>query len=406
VPAPAGVLVLILLGLLIYDFVRGPQGIEGTDDGRRKGPGLQYEVADRDPVLNFIESRDNYRFGLVLPREKDPLNPDEHKRLTYRENGSTNNTCVQIDGQPSLFGKPRGQRASAPRLDKENLFWSTSWMYPEKVLVTQQIQIVPGAQSGKLDTCLVHYIVKNTDRITHTVGLRVMFDTYIGSNDGVPFMLSNRKGLINTPLLLEEKDVPDYLQALERSDPSNPGTVAYMGLKGLEIPKITLEPIHRMILRKFPGSETRWDADIPGDEMGKPIDDSCVLLFWDYRVMTPDETRHMAFSYGLNAFSSPEGSSNLLLTAGGSFTPGNEFTVTAYITKPAEGDKVKLEDLPEGLHLVDGQQQEQVIDAKSDYTQVSWRIHSDKAGAYDVRAASSRGARALLKVRITSSLFR
>jgi hypothetical protein len=407
--APAVLLLLILFGLMIYDFVRPAPTLEGDSDDGKRGPGLRYDdVVDRDPVLNFLDNPNSYRFGLVLPKVPDPGNPDQHKRLTYKEDGATNNTCLRIDGQDSLYGQPRGRRAASPKRNNDRLYWSTSWEYPtEKVFVTQEVQIVPGAQSGKLDTCLVHYTVQNKDRVSHKVGLRVMFDTYIGANDGVPFVLANRPGLVTVPQLFPEKEVPDYIQALERPDMSNPGTVAYMGLKGVQIPGITLEPIEKLVIRRFSNSNERWEEEIPEDEKGKPIDDTCVRLFWAYRTMNPGETRHMAFSYGLNAVSAPEGTGNLLLTAGGSFVVGNEFTVHAYIKKPAEGEKVKLVDLPAGLTLAAGQEAEQTVQAKGDYTQVSWRVHSDQVGDYKVQAISTGGARALLKVPIRArSLFR
>jgi hypothetical protein len=394
--APAVLLVIVLLGLMVYDFFRKPQTVEGA-------PELQYDVVDRDPLLNF-SSGDNYRFGLVLLKEKDPANPDQHKRLTYRENGATNNTCLKIDGQESLYGVSRGRRGALSKLDRTRHSWTTQWYYPEeKILVTQGIQIVPGAQSGKLDTCLVRYTIENKDSLDHKVGLRVMFDTYIGGNDGVPFMLSNRKGVITTPQVLEEKEVPDYIQALERPDPANPGTVAYMGLVGVQVPNVTLEPIHKLILRKFPGSETRWDETIPDEEKNVTISDSCILLFWDYRTMNPGEKRSMAFTYGLNAITAPEGGGNLSLTAGGSFVVGGNFTISAIVKAPIEGEKVTLGEVPAGLTLATGQEHEQTVQAKGDYTQVSWRVHSDKVGDYLLKVSSSRGSRIGLKVNISKS---
>jgi hypothetical protein len=401
---PAIMLVLALLGLMAYDFfAKEPEESQGG------GLGLQYKVQDPDPVVNFVINPEKLRFGLVLTKETDPGNRDEHKRLTYRPDGSTNNTCIKIEGYENLYGfKGIGRQLGLPK--QNNLYWATSWLYPEnigKVLVKQEVQMVPGAQSGKIDTCLIHYTVENQDRVPHHVGLRVMIDTYIGANDGVPFTLSNRSGLVNTPQELAEKDVPDYIQALEHPDPGKPGTVAYMGLRGLEIPNVQLEPISKVIIRKFPSSESRWEEEIPADEKGKVIDDSCVLLFWKYREMQLGETRHMAFSYGLNAISTPDGAGNLSLTAGGSFVTGKDFTITAYVKKPEEGEKVTLADLPPGLNLASGTEATQTVAAKGDYTQVSWRVHSEKAGEYLVNVFSSRGSRVGRKVNITNgSLFR
>ena len=53
--------------------------------------------------------------------------------------------------------------------------------------VTQTVEIIPSSQSNLLDTCLVHYRMKNEDTQSHHAGLRFLLDTYIGDNDGVPF---------------------------------------------------------------------------------------------------------------------------------------------------------------------------------------------------------------------------
>ena len=68
--------------------------------------------------------------------------------------------------------------------------------------------------------------------------------------------------------------------------------------------------------------------------------------------------RDMAFTYGLNAISSPEGTGGLALTVGGSFVVGNTFTATAYVKDPQPDQKVRLI-LPEGLSFVAGQEEEQ-----------------------------------------------
>jgi hypothetical protein len=406
--APAVLLVAVLVGLVALDFFRPAQRSVGIP--HRAGPGLDYEVADKElylePVHNNLPGRSTtYRFGLVLPRESDPQNPKEHKRLTYQVNGATNNTCVIIDGNDSLYGQPPGHNETPPVENRDRHYWATSWRFPDNVLVTQEVQIVPGAVSDKLDTCLVQYTVQNRSNQDHQVGLRVMFDTYIGSNDGVPFVIPGQTGLVTTPRVFQDREIPDYIEALERPDPRDPGTVAHLGLAGIHVPGITFEPIDRVVIRSFPGWNFRWDEPMTKEEQLKPIEDSCVFLYWAERTMRPGDTRHMAFSYGLNAISAPDEGGNLALTAGGSFVVDHDFTVTAYVKNPRPGEKVKLS-VPEGLTLLDGQSAEQQVKGGGRYTQVSWRLHSTQEGEFTL-SATSRGARVAHKVRITrGSLFR
>jgi hypothetical protein len=395
----------------------GGSGGGGKASGK-SGTGLSYELSDPELRLSFLPNANgNYRFGLILRKETDPANPDQHKRLTFQENGASNNTCVKIDGYETLYGKKGlGRMGSKEVKNEDRHYWRTTWDYPDKgILVTQEVQIVPGAQSGLLDTCLVLYTVKNRGSEPRKVGLRVMFDTFIGTNDGVPFVVPGHKGLVTTPQDFSEKEIPDYVQALEKPDLKNPGTVAHLGLKGFQIPGVSFEPIKRMVIRPWPGSEALWEPELDPKEKSAPIKDSCILLYWDYRTLPPKEEWHMAFSYGLNAISTPEGGGGaggaaaggtLALTAGGSFVVGNDFTVTALVKEPKPGQKVKL-DLPAGLELLENEKAEQEVVAKGDYTQVSWRVRSKKVGTYTLTATSPTGARASSKIKITDvSLFR
>src|SRR5207248_23118 len=95
--------------------------------------------------------------------------------------------------------------------------------------------------SENLENALIYYTIENTGNKRPEVGLRVLVDTYIGSNDSVPFTIPGRKGFMETLAILPAKDVPDFIEAIE--DPTNlenQGTVARFGLnlKGLELPAI------------------------------------------------------------------------------------------------------------------------------------------------------------------------
>ncbi len=74
---------------------------------------------------------------------------------------------------------------------------------------------------------MIRYDLVNEDTEMHRVGLRFLLDTYIGNNDGVPFIVPGSEKLCNTQQSFPtKKTVPDYIEALENDDPLNPGTVA------------------------------------------------------------------------------------------------------------------------------------------------------------------------------------
>jgi hypothetical protein len=445
---PAVLLALVLGGLLGLDIAqrvsRGPgEPVEFSEDTTSFLPLSKAEDPDARLAVEFTDQSPTapMRFGIQMTREQDPENPDKRKRLTYQERGDSNNTCLLVDGQDSLFGEGRGAWVRLPAdLSDEKLLrallgprsadWLREnkrrplnkvllsagrrgrlsvWQLPEHVRVYQSVELVVGEQTLLIDTVLVHYTMENRSTAPHRAGLRVMLDTFIGGNDGVPFTIPGQPGLLDTMKDFTGTEIPDYIQALERPDPHDPGTVAHMGLKGFQIPGAQLDPIDKLRICHWPGSFARWEwepkpiADVA--ENGKK--DSAVALYWNERELQPGERRDMAFTYGLNriAKSGPAGS-RLGLTAGGRFRPGGEFTLTAYIKNPEDGQRVKLEDLPDGLRLLEGQDPEQVVRKGGEYSQVSWRIRAEKVGGFQVEATSG-AARATYTVRIReANLFR
>ncbi len=442
---PALLLCLVLAGVVIWDAAtKGVVGGPVQDDIAFSDEGdiLPISAAkDQEPRLELEFTERRMRFGIQMTKEQDPNNPGKRKRLTYEERGESNNTCIRLDGLDCLFGQSPGEWLRLPKdltdepvlrslLDSCDPKWRAShvrremikvplasgrkgflsvWQYREGIRVYQQVEMVVGEQTRLIDTVLVRYVLENRSEAAHTVGLRVMLDTFIGANDGVPFTIPGQKGLLTTKQDFAEKDVPDYIQALERGDLDDPGTVAHMGLKGFHLGGVTLDPIEKLRICRWPGSEARWEWEpksIDDQTDGGRDKDSCVALYWMPRPLNPGERRDMAFTYGLNRISATGSGSRLGLTAGGSFRVGGEFTLTAYVKNPQAGQKVKLEPLPDGLQLVEGQDTEQVVTEGGEYGQVSWRIRSSRVGEYPLEVTLG-GAHAGYTVRIReSSLFR
>jgi hypothetical protein len=398
---PVAVLFGLLVALLLVDcFRRDPlQAAVGADLLDAPYSNLQ----DSEPRLG-IEFNGERRFGIVVRNERDPNDPDRFKRLTYEQNGNTNNTCVKIDDNDGyLFGQVRGQGKwvqKEVRRKFDRVGWDSVFLFGrEGIEVTQSVDLVPGEQTRLLDTVMVRYRVQNKSGDEHKVGLRLMLDTYIGANDGVPFAVPGSEGrpdrLVSSLATFEQRDIPDYVQALERGDLQDPGTVAQLGLK---LPEY--EPLDRLIICRWPGNkDMRWDIDnLMGMRQGDDKPDSCVVLYWPYRTMAPGEVRRMAFTYGLGSVGAGGGNGTLALTTGGSTRPGREFTVTAYVKEPKDGQVVRLI-LPDGFSFASGHEAEKRVEAGGNLAHVSWRVRSaSRAGQYVIEATSG-AERAALKFR-------
>jgi hypothetical protein len=401
---PAILLFLALLTAVIVDrFLPPPAGTVRRDDDSSVHPDQwKYEVKDPDPRINVRFDSDRERFGVELTKETDPDNPDKPKRLTFDDHGKSNSTMIKIDGAEYFFGNvtpsnvwagPRGRKKQEPLPPPRRGYKSTMKFNKEKVEVTQHVEIVPG-QSGLLDTVLVFYTIRNNDEGTHKIAVRLMLDTFIGANDGVPFTIPGKEGFVDTREEFKGKRIPDYIEVIENpNDPKNPGTVARMGLRQIRLPDRTLEEPEKLLICRFPGQTAGWDW--PVESMKAPTaqdkPDSCVALYWSYDKLNAGESRNVGFTYGLSSLEiGGAGGASLALSVPSSVPPDSDFVATAYVWNAKKGDKVKLT-VPAGLKLAGGESDEKTIEDGGARSQVFWHLRSGDSGEYKLEASTDKG---------------
>jgi hypothetical protein len=356
---------------------------------RAQGPAVGDGIpVDPAPRLAF-KYGGNMRFGLAVLRDTagNPVN----KRLTCGLDGWSNQTLVRLDGKESEFGGPAGQwvEKNTPVPGGSRSVWALGG-----VRIAQVLQIVPskqpvsvgGTSKRLLDTCLVRYVVENRDGQPHRVGVRLIVDTMIGDNDGVPFLVPGLPGLVSTfKDFPTPAQVPDFVQALERPNLKDPGTIGHMTLRvggGVE-------PPGRVSLTCWRGARGAWEVPL------HPFaGDSCVVLYWNERPVPGGGRSELGFAYGLGQVShGGDNSGKLALTMSGTFEAGQPFTVSAYVVNPVRGQIVTL-DLPQGLSLVQGTSTQTVPlpqGARDATSVVTWRVRADQAKRYSLRARSNPG---------------
>lgn len=322
------------------------------------------------------------------------------KKLTYSGRGETNTTVVSIDGVTRQIGNSAGRwtRANAallgvPATPDAVQGTHSTWTYGA-IAYHQILEIVPGqpvlvngAMVRKRDTVLVRWIIHNTDTRPRSAGLRMELDTLIGSNDGVPFTVPGRSGLVTTSAdFRQSNDVPDFIQALEYRSLKNPGTIAHLTLR----PGSGIEPAGRVSLTRWSGQSTGGIFGGGGATLAWNIpvraldDDSSVALYWPEQLLKPDAKRTIGFAYGLGAIAVND---KLGLTLG-PIELGQPFTITAYVENPIAGQSLKLE-LPAGLRLLEGSESQPVAAGKTSL--VTWKALVERVGEHKLRVVSSTG---------------
>lgn len=422
---PLGALAIALLALMLRDLLGTPTAVADSGEGGPIDPtqrlALFWDFGKEKDVLNTM------RFGLVMVDAKNPNNPSP-KRLTYDHRGRTNSTVVQIDGAVKGFGRSgEGKWTTLPEdlppilmtLDpkkprKQSPGKTATWQFiPDPIKVTQTVhiapgeavEVTPGEYKRQLDTCVIKYRIENGDNKAHKIGLRVMVDTLIGMNDGVPFTIPGQPGLVSTfKDYTNRNDIPDFIQALEEPNLDTPGTTVQMNLKLSE----KLAP-DRVSLTYWPGNKSGlWNWDVPIESIapqGAFGADSCIVLYWNPVDMKPGEVRECGFSYGLGSLTLKGG--RLGITVGGKLYKGGELTVVGYIADPAPGQTASIEFLkddgkgklvadnsilqllPDSLGTQTVTPQEKGADGKTRPSPVTWRVRVLEAGTPTILVRTS-----------------
>jgi hypothetical protein len=304
------------------------------------------------------------RFGVVC-LEGNPDDPsDDGKRLTFSPHGATSNTRVMVDGSAPVFGQSPGALVE-PMAKRPDGSWVMSWKY-RGVVAAQVLRLVAGDVSHRTDTLHVSYTLTNTDDAPRVAGVRVMLDMRIGDNDGVPFIVPGRPGIVTGPLELAGAAVPDFVQSLERSALERPGVIVDIGL----VPRDGEERPDELVLSHWPGEDAEWlygrRAPFEGD--------TALGLYYTPRPLAPGAARRVGFTYGLGTISSTATkNTRLSLTAGGPIRSGSSFWLVALVNDPKRGQTVRLT-LPAGLTVRQPPSLSQPVPVSGGYTQLSWLV--------------------------------
>ena len=336
----------------------------GYSNGKVYNDYLEYAVANGGSY--------NGRFTIGTTGGDPSISTDDNQMLLYNHpEPQTSFSTIRVDGNDYVYNPD----IQSPTVDESQLS-NTSESSFTNVSVKQVLRIVKNSSTNREDIVEVKYIVKNNDSNQHDVGLRIMLDTKLGSNDNAPFRVPGI-GSVTKELELTGNSIPQYWQAFD--DLNSPSVVAH----GTLLKSQYLRPDKVQFVKWSGINNTLWDY-VPNTS--QDIGDSAVGVYWNPRTLAPNGSAEFVTYYGLSDLTQVSngtfglnltGDSNIDLTADG-YNP-NPFTVTAYVRNNGatsiSNTKVKIT-LPAGLVLSSGQQQEISLGTLTAglEKQISWKV--------------------------------
>lgn len=332
------------------------------------------------------------------------IDPQQHARITSVGNMFLNvnvnnqnlhlgyiQTMFHIDGQVIFPGNPPGrmtvqnQPLPAGKGKRSRVGFMSTYEHG-KLTITQEMEVVPTrakpGQKRRLDSVMVRYLVDNKDDRPRTIGVRIFMNPFVMNNRNTLFAAPNQPNKVLNGVELKGKEVPTYLQLLQRPDLKNPGFIAHLTYNfgsAFTMPD-------RVVLTGQAAFINQWDLRVM-QAMGI----SALGFYWDPKDIKAGGKRNLAYAFGEGIAPSPEGDGLVSLILGGSFEPGKLFTVTAYVQDPAPGQSLTLE-LPAGMERVEGKDRQPVPLADDDGNcMVFWKARVLDAGRFPVRVRSSTG---------------
>lgn len=326
------------------------------------------------------------RFALETSGGSPDRQSDDEKPLIYgRPRPWTSYTTVRLDGEDFVFGGPSESRAGyggkygtvleEPVLRQGTVETTCAF---QGVEVRQVLELAKSSTSGLEDTARIVYEVTNRDVQPHRVGLRIMLDTMLGSNDGAPIRLGEQT--LTGDALVEGELLPPFWQAFDSL--SSPTVMA----QGTVADPTTVRPDRVVVTNWGNLADHLWEAPVtPGKAFvreGEEELDSAIALYWYEKPLEPGETRLYATAYGLGGVTIIPGELTLGITSPAVVGEGTDgtgaFTVLAYVQNvgkwPAREARVRLQ-LPEGMTLAAGEAAERAVGTLAPGAEASVQWH-------------------------------
>jgi hypothetical protein len=223
---------------------------------------------------------------------------DDEKILIYGSREPwTSYTTILVDDVPQVFGGPTARRAGlaapitglarGPDVENDRI---TCTARMGDIEITQELTFARSPTTRVKDAARISYQVSNVGERPHSIGLRIVLDTMLGSNDGAPLRAGDRA--IATAMQMYGTDLPEYWQAFDSL--SEPAVISQGTLRA---PGIS-PPDHVEMVDWGTLADAPWEYPFPAGadftRRGEEAQDTAVALYWHAAPLKPGETRAYA----------------------------------------------------------------------------------------------------------------
>ncbi|MGE4169424.1 MAG: hypothetical protein AB7F28_01740 [Candidatus Margulisiibacteriota bacterium] len=331
----------------------------------------------------------------------DPENPaDDNQSLIFgRPVPWTSYTTVVVDGQPYVFGGINTKLAK--RAGRKVLFGDViSQVQTDDAILTtckfgavtviQKLTFSRNPATQVKDTALISYEMINNDDKPHTLGVRIMLDTKLGSNDAAPFRIGELA--CDSETAFEKNQLVEYWQTFDSL--ANPTIIAQGTLS--QPSEGVSPPDHVFLVNWGTLADEPWEFDVvPGrsfQRAGETENDTALALYWDPVTVAPSGKRTVRTLYGLGGLSLTAGPLSLGLTSPAEtyVSATDSFLIVGYVYNSGGFDSqntVVTFDIPKGFKVVSGSLRQSLGTLKAGQTrQIPLRIapNNPEAGKYTI----------------------
>lgn len=173
------------------------------------------------------------------------------------------------------------------------------------IQVTQRITPMVSPTTGRANTALISYTMRNVGTTTKSVGVRSLMDTMIGTNDGAPFRVPGVGPVTNENTWSGAAVPASFLVFRNLASTDQVGEARFSGV-GLTRPDMVKSA------NWDEAYDSSWDY---ATSTARQMDDTSFLVYYNPTSLAPGTSRTVSYAYGVgDATANTQGALNVGLT--------------------------------------------------------------------------------------------